>query len=226
MSAHVPADGATDPAAHPSSDVAHIGVAPPATSATAASSPRTWLRSWKLWTALGVLAALVGLFVYGFTTDPKYVASPLIGKMAPPFAIARIGGRLPPEQLSLADLKGTPVILNFWASWCVACRDEASVLEAAYLKYDQGEHRARVVGIAIQDTPDQALAFAQHFGKTYFLGLDDARGDISLSYGLYGVPETFFIDATGRIAHKEIGAVTPEVIAQQVAALTGAKGTP
>jgi cytochrome c biogenesis protein CcmG/thiol:disulfide interchange protein DsbE len=175
--------------------------------------------SWKFWTAMGALAGLVALFTFGFGKDPKLVPSPLVGKAAPPFAVDRING---PGRVSLADLKGTPVILNFWASWCVACREEATILQAAHVKYEQGQHKIRVIGIAIQDTPDKALAFAKHFGKTYFLGLDSAHGDISLNYGLYGVPETFFIDGEGRVAFKQIGPLTERAIDVQVAKLSAA----
>lgn len=188
-------------------------------STTPAPPARSMLASWKFWAAIGVLAGLVALFTFGFTKDPKLVPSPLVGKSAPPFQVDRING---PGRISLADLKGTPVILNFWASWCVACRDEAALLQAAYVKYDQGQHKVRVIGIAIQDTPDKALAFARHFGKTYFLGLDNAQGDISLSYGLYGVPETFFINGDGWIHCKQIGPLTGQRIDEEVAKLPGA----
>jgi len=181
-------------------------------------SSRSMFTSWKFWTVIGVLLGMVALFSYGFTKDPKLVPSPLVGKAAPPFSVNQINGT---GKVSLADLKGTPVILNFWASWCVACRDEATILQAAHMKYEEQEHKVRVIGIAIQDTPDKALAFAKHFGKTYFLGLDNDQGDISLSYGLYGVPETFFIDANGQIAYKQIGPVSEQGIAEQVAKLTG-----
>jgi cytochrome c biogenesis protein CcmG/thiol:disulfide interchange protein DsbE len=170
-------------------------------------------RSWKFWAVMASLAGLVGLFVFGFTQDPKLVRSPLVGRDAPPFAVQRLNGA---GSASLAEMRGTPVILNFWASWCVACREEALVLQQAHLKYEQQAHSVRVIGIAIQDTPEKALAFAKLFGKTYFLALDSAQGEISLNYGLYGVPETFFIDAAGRVAFKQIGAVTPALIDEQM----------
>lgn len=179
------------------------------------------LQSWKFWLVLVAISGVVGLFVYGFTVDPKLVKSPLIGKAAPGFAITRLGTG---ESLSLAALRGKPVVLNFWASWCAACRDEAHVLQAAHTIYEQEQQKLRVVGIAIQDTEAKATAFARKFGKTYFLGLDNEAGDISLSYGIYGVPETFFIDAQGVIQYKQVGAVTPEVIQQQIARLLGESG--
>ena len=94
------------------------------------------LRSWKLWSVFAGLAAVVGLFTYGFFTDPKFVQSPLIGKPAPAFQVMGLEGR---PNLTLEALRGTPVILNFWASWCVACRDEAALLQEAHVRYEQGD---------------------------------------------------------------------------------------
>ena len=182
---------------------------------------RAVLGSWKFWAVMTAIGGLVAMFWAGFGLDPKYVPSPLVGKPAPAFSVTQLNGT---GRVMLSDLRGTPVILNFWASWCVACREEASVLEAAHLKFEQEEHRIRIIGIAVQDTPQQALAFAKRFGKTYFLALDNAAGDIGLNYGLYGVPETFFIDADGRITFKQVGAVTPELIFEQVQKLTRRKG--
>lgn len=174
------------------------------------------LRSWKFWAVMIGIFSVIGIFIFGFTTDPKLVKSPLIGKPAPGFSITRLDGT---EVLSLRQLRGKPVVLNFWASWCVACRDEAHLLQAAHNIYEKQQGKLRMVGIAIQDEKAKAIAFAKKFGKTYFLALDNEAGDISLSYGLYGVPETFFIDAAGIIRFKQIGAVTAEVIRDQVAAL-------
>jgi cytochrome c biogenesis protein CcmG/thiol:disulfide interchange protein DsbE len=222
-----PARGAVPEAAARNPAQAPGGAAPAPETALPEAAPARplgeLLRSWKFWAVMGTLAALVALFTFGFTQDPKLVPSPLVGKAAPPFAVPQLNG---PGRVELAELKGTPLILNFWASWCVACRDEAHVLQAAHLKYEQQEHRVRVVGIAIQDTPEKALAFAKRYGKTYFLALDNSKGEISMNYGLYGVPETFFIDAQGVVAFKQIGPVTPELIEAQVAKLAArAKGS-
>lgn len=181
-----------------------------------------WL-SWKFWAVMGTIAALAALFTYGFTVNPKLVPSPLVGHAAPAFEVQQINGT---GRVSLAELKGTPFILNFWASWCVACRDEARILQQAHVTYEKGEKKIRVIGIAIQDSPMPALSFARQFGKTYFLGLDNAAGDIALNYGLYGVPETFFIDARGVIQFKQIGPVTSELIAAEVAKLTAGNQSP
>lgn len=181
------------------------------------------LKSWKFWTVMAGIMALVGIFAYGFTTDPHLVQSPLVGKPAPSFTVTDLHSG---EQVSLRELRGRPVVLNFWASWCVACRDEAPVLQAAHERFGGGgQQRVHVVGIAVQDTREKALAFAERFGKTYTLGLDDEAGSISLNYGLYGVPETFFIDSEGIIRDKVVGAVTAEDIQENVAELAPREGS-
>ena len=178
------------------------------------------LKSWKFWAVLAAIGAMVGLFAYGFTVDPKLVKSPLVGGPAPEFTVTQIGGQ---EKVSLGGLRGTPVVLNFWASWCVACRTEAIVLQAAHIKYEKNGRKIRVIGIAIQDTEEAALGFAKRFGKSYFLALDSEEGEISLNYGLYGVPETFFIDADGNVSYKHVGAVTPEILEREVGKMLGEK---
>jgi len=178
------------------------------------------LKSWKFWLVMAAIASMAALFAFGFTTNPKLVPSPLVGRPAPAFEVQQINGT---GTVSLAELKGTPFILNFWASWCVACRDEARVLQQAHLTYEKDQKKIRVIGIAIQDSRVPALSFARQYGKTYFLALDNAAGDIGLNYGLYGVPETFFVDAKGIIQFKQIGPVTPEIIKKEVERLTAGK---
>ncbi|MCH2265849.1 MAG: redoxin domain-containing protein [SAR324 cluster bacterium] len=165
--------------------------------------------SWKFWTVWASILGLIALFAFGFTTDPKKVPSPLIGNPAPDFEVTALSGV---EKIRLSELKGKPVLLNYWASWCQECKVEAPVLEAFHQKYGSATEQIKVVGIAIQDTPVNAKAFAQRFGKSYFLGLDDYAGNIALDYGIYGVPETFFIDPEGTIFYKHIGAVTDELL--------------
>lgn len=176
--------------------------------------------SWKFWTVMAGIMAIIALLAFGFTTNPRVMESPLIGKPAPAFSVT---GMNTGEPLSLAELRGTPVVLNFWASWCVACRAEAARLQAAHLRYERELGAIRMIGIAIQDTLEDARAFAQEHGKTYFLAMDSPAGDISLNYGLYGVPETFFIDGNGIIRHKHIGEITWEVLESQIRKLTGAE---
>ena len=180
------------------------------------------LRSWKFWAVMIAIGAMTGLFVFGFTVDPKLVKSPLVNNPALGFAVTELNSG---EALSLASLKGTPFLLNFWASWCVACRDEAHLLEETHRKYGQDPRAFRVIGIAVQDTPKAARDFARRFGKTYYLALDNEAGDVSLNYGLYGVPESFFVDGEGIIRYKQIGALKPDVIDREVPALLARKET-
>jgi cytochrome c biogenesis protein CcmG, thiol:disulfide interchange protein DsbE len=175
--------------------------------------------SWKFWTVMTVIGALAGLFAFGFTKNPKEVLSPLVGRPAPGFSVVELNTGQP---LSLEALHGTPFVLNFWASWCTACKEEAPYLEAAFERYERTGRGVRIVGIAIQDTPQDARAFAQRYGKRYYLALDNARGDISLNWGLYGVPETFFVDARGTITHKHIGALTWPVVEAELERLLSA----
>ena len=89
---------------------------------------------------------------------------------------------------------------------------EAHILEEFHKKYGSETEQIRVIGIAIQDTLQNAQAFARRFGKSYYLGLDDDAGNIALDYGIYGVPESFFIDPEGSIFFKHIGVVTSELL--------------
>ena len=168
--------------------------------------------SWKFWAVWVIVLGLIILLAFGFTTDPKKVPTPLMGRPAPDFQVDELNGE---QKFSLSDFKGIPIVLNFWASWCAECRSEATILENFFQKYGVNNKQLVMIGIAIQDSPKNAKAFARHFGKTYILGLDDDAGNIALDYGIYGVPETFFIDPGGNIFHKTIGMVTKELMEQK-----------
>ncbi len=156
-----------------------------------------WMRLVSVFVAL---LALLALLAYGFTRDPKEIPSPLIGKMAPAFTLTLFDG----NTLHLEDLRGKAVFLNFWASWCPPCRAEARTLEAAWRKYQDQD--VVFLGIDIQDTEEDARAFLREFGVTYPNGRDGS-GKIAIDYGVWGIPETFFIDREGRITYKHIGAL-------------------
>lgn len=153
--------------------------------------------------------ALVGILGYGLKLDPKKIPPTTVDKAAHGFRVSWIQGRehvpnAPEGHFTLEDLKGKYVVLNFWASWCVSCREEAVELE----RYHQAnKDEVLVVGIAIQDEKEAALKFAKYFGKTYAIGLDE-DGKAAIDYGVSGVPETFIIDKAGVVRHKEVGPVT------------------
>ena len=169
-------------------------------------------KSWQFWAVLSSILGFIALLAFGFTTDPKKVPSPLLGRPAPDFELTSLNGR---QKIRLSELKGKFVLLNFWASWCQECRVEAHVLEAFHKKYGSETEQVQVIGIAIQDTSAKAKAFALRFGKTYFLGLDDSAGNIAIDYGIYGVPETYFINQDGTTFYKHIGGGTTELVEKQ-----------
>ena len=168
--------------------------------------------SWKFWAVWLIILGMIILLAFGFTTDPKKVPSPLMGRPAPDFKVDELNGE---QKFSLSEFKGIPIVLNFWASWCAECRTEAVILEKFFQKYGVINKQLVMIGIAIQDTEKKAKSFARHFGKTYLLGLDDDAGNIALDYGIYGVPETFFIDPEGNIFHKTIGIISMELMEQK-----------
>lgn len=113
------------------------------------------------------------------------------------------------DKIFLRNLRGRLVVLNFWASWCVSCREEARELETFWQRVR--EQGIIVMGVAIQDTPEAAREFAKNHGKSYPIAIDSS-GKTSLDYGVSGVPETFIIDKDGVIRHKETGPVTAELL--------------
>lgn len=159
----------------------------------------------RLLITMVIIVPFVWLLAYGFKRDPRYIVSPLIGHKAPPFTVTLFDGK----TVSLADLRGKAVFLNFWSSWCPPCRAEARDLEAAWQKL-KGEDIV-FLGIDIQDTEKDALAFLREFDVTYPNGRD-ASGKISIDYGVWGIPETFFIDPQGIITYKHVGGLGTTIV--------------
>jgi len=148
---------------------------------------------------------VIALLAYGFRTNPRDVPSPLVGRPAVPFTLTTFAG----EPVSLEALRGKVVVLNFWASWCYpACYEEAPALERGWQEWR--ERGVLVVGVDIQDTPEKAKKFMDEFRLT-FPNAPDTGGKVSIDYGVYGVPETFFIDRRGVIRAKHVGSVTDDV---------------
>jgi len=160
---------------------------------------------------------VLALLAYGFQTNPREIPSPLIGTRATPFVLTSFDGR----DLSLEALRGRVVVLNFWASWCFpACYEEAPALERGWQAYkDKG---VALVGVDIQDKEEGAKRFLAQFGHT-FPNAPDPRGRVSVDYGVYGVPETFFIDRAGRIRAKHVGALDDETFRRHVDRLLAEK---
>jgi cytochrome c biogenesis protein CcmG/thiol:disulfide interchange protein DsbE len=161
-------------------------------------------RAWRWLIPLSVVP-IIALLAYGFRLNPRDVPSPLVGRPAAAFTLDTLDGK----PVALDALRGQVVVVNFWASWCrPACYDEAPVLERNWRAYrDRG---LVVIGVGIQDTPQAARQFISTFSLT-FPNVRDVAGKVSVDYGVYGVPETFFVDRRGRIRGKHVGAVTDDV---------------
>jgi cytochrome c biogenesis protein CcmG/thiol:disulfide interchange protein DsbE len=167
---------------------------------------------------LAFAVTVVGILIRGLTVNPNKVPSALLGKPAKSFSVDWLQGQnlmdAAGNKITLESFRGKPLVLNFWASWCGSCREEAVYFENFWQKHkDEG---VAILGVAIQDTEADAMKFANFFGKTYMLGLD-TNGKASIDYGVYGVPETFFIDRNGIIRHKEAGPVDEKMLAEYLA---------
>jgi len=166
------------------------------------------------WAIPAAIVPVLLLLAYGFKTDPRgEIPSPLLGRPAAAFRLTTFTG----DPVSLESLRGKVVMLNFWASWCVpACYEEAPALERTWRAYkDKG---VMVVGINIQDKEAAALEFLRRFEHS-FPNAPDPKGRVSVDYGVYGVPETFFIDRKGSVRFKKVGALTDEIARQQLDAI-------
>jgi cytochrome c biogenesis protein CcmG/thiol:disulfide interchange protein DsbE len=163
---------------------------------------KTWI---KLGLVVVVAGGMIGLLAYGFTRDARYIQSPLVARQAPLFTLTLFGGK----TIGLEDFRGKAVLINFWASWCIPCRAEAPALESAWQRYK--ERGVVFLGVNIQDREEDARAFMKEFGITYLNGRD-TDGKIAVDYGVWGIPETFFIDPQGRITYKHAGEVKAPII--------------
>ena len=156
-----------------------------------------------------IFIALVSLLAVGLRLDPREVPSPLIGKPAPHFELPVL--QQPGKTFSEKDLQGRVWILNVWASWCVACRDEHPVL----VEFSKSA-ATPLYGLNYKDSRDDALGWLKRFGDPYRLSAFDLDGRIGMDYGVYGVPETYVIDKRGVIRYKRIGPVTDELIKEKL----------
>ncbi len=159
----------------------------------------------RLIITLAVIAPILWLFAFGFKRDAHYIRSPLLAKQAAPFTVTLFDG----HKVNLSDFRGKAVFLNFWSSWCPPCREEARDLEAAWQRVK--DKNMVFLGVALQDTDDDSRAFLKEFGITYPNGKDES-GKISVDYGTWGIPESFFIDPQGRITYKHVGGIRAALV--------------
>ena len=152
---------------------------------------------------LAIFVVLAGFLLRGLFLNPREVPSPLINKPAPVFTLAQLAQ--PDKTFGTADMKGQVWLLNVWASWCVACRQEHPLLVALSKK-----KAVPIIGLNYKDKPDAAMGWLAQLGDPYDLSVKDVDGRVGIDFGVYGVPETFLIDKNGVIRYKQIGPVTEE----------------
>jgi cytochrome c biogenesis protein CcmG/thiol:disulfide interchange protein DsbE len=152
-----------------------------------------------------IAAALVGILFMGLGKDPAAIRSPLVGKPAPSFALREVGtGR----TIDLAQFKGKPVVLNFWATWCGPCWEEHPILVANARALQPS---VQFLGVVFQDSEEKILSFLNQRGSAYPTVVDE-RGKTAIAYGIGGVPETYFLDANGTIVAKHNGPMSGDVL--------------
>ena len=167
--------------------------------------------SWLALTPFAVFAVLAGIFAWQllFGTPPSQLPSALIGRPAPELTLAPLEG-LRDAQGQLPGITGETLdgrvsIVNVWASWCVPCRTEHP-----YLVQLADDGRAQMVGLNYKDATGNALRFLGQLGNPFTVVGVDPRGKGAIEWGVYGVPETFIVDAQGTIAHKHVGPLTEQ----------------
>ncbi|HEY7783840.1 MAG TPA: DsbE family thiol:disulfide interchange protein [Pyrinomonadaceae bacterium] len=158
---------------------------------------------------LALFVILVIFLAIGLGHDPREVPSPLINKPAPAFQLAQLED--PTKTFSASEMRGKVWLLNVWASWCAACRDEHPVL----LELSRSK-AVPLYGLNYKDRREDGLAWLREFGNPYLLNATDIDGRVGIDYGVYGVPETYLIDREGVIRFKQIGPVTPEVVENKI----------
>ena len=156
-----------------------------------------------------LFAALGVVLYFGLSQDPRAIPSPLIGKPLPHFSLTALSD--PSRRIASEDLRGRVYLLNVWASWCVACRDEHPLLTEM-----AAQKTVPIIGLNYKDKREDALSWLSQMGDPYELSIVDPDGRIGIELGVYGVPETFLVDSDGMIRYKQIGPITPEVLKKTI----------
>jgi cytochrome c biogenesis protein CcmG, thiol:disulfide interchange protein DsbE len=161
---------------------------------------------WKFLLPFAAFVALVVLFMFGLNPkrDIHALPSPLIGKPAPAFALTDVLD--PARVVSTDSLKGQVYVLNVWGTWCYACRQEHEALLAI-----ARQHAVLIIGLDYMDDREKAKQWLEQLGNPYNAVAFDTDGRTAIDWGVYGAPETYLVDAKGRVVFKFISPITPEV---------------
>lgn len=158
---------------------------------------------------LVVFLAVGAILAVGLTLNPREIPSPLIGKPVPEFSLPPVQGRT--LGLSSVNLKGEVSLVNVFASWCVACKEEHPV----FIQMKR-EGLVPIHGINYKDRPEDVEKWLNGMGDPYTRTGADLNGRVSIDWGVYGVPETFVIDRNGHVVYKVIGPLTPQVLRDKI----------
>ena len=167
------------------------------------------MRRGLLLVPLAIFLALAVLLYRGLFLDPQELPSALIGKPFPDFSLVSLDNT--ETTLTRADLLGKPALVNVWATWCPSCRAEHPVLNKL------AEAGVNIYGINYKDQREAAQKWLCDLHNPYQLNIEDPKGTLGLDLGVYGAPETFFVDANGIIRHKFVGVVDEKVWREQLA---------
>lgn len=162
---------------------------------------------------IALVAVLVAFLAVGLKLDPRELPSPLIGKPAPAFSLPLLQED---GVLQAAQLRGQPMLVNFWASWCRPCLEEHPLLMSLAARDE-----LRIVGVNYKDTSEDAQRWLARHGNPFDRIARDGQGQAGLDWGVYGVPETFVLDAQGVIVYKHVGPITAQVWARELAPRLG-----
>lgn len=173
------------------------------------------MNGWKRWLVPAAAVPVLALLAWGLTRDARELPSAVVGKPAPEFRLETLEG----DTLTLEEHRGRVVILNFWASWCIPCHQEHPVLLRAERTWP--DDRVAVLGVVYQDSRSNARRFMERLGGDW-PGLLDPGSRVAISYGVYGVPETYFLTPGGRVAKKHVGPVDWQLVRSTVDSLLAA----
>jgi len=173
---------------------------------------KTFLRRSAIAIAALIVVGFLGILVWGMLNKQPITGLSgvtMVNRPAPDFSLTTFKG----VTISLEDLRGKPVVINFWASWCPPCRIEAPLLERTWRAY---KNRGLIfLGVNIQDRKEDALSYIREFDITYPNG-PDPTGEITINYGVSGLPVTFFISRKGEVVRRWVGAVEPGVLISSI----------
>ena len=164
---------------------------------------------------LALFLVLLGFLAVGLRLNPREVPSPLIGKPAPAFSLARLDD--PGATVSAQSLRGQVWVLNVWASWCASCQIEHPVL----LQFARAS-KVPLIGLNYKDERSAGMAWLRRHGNPYQASAYDRDGRAGIDYGVYGVPETFVIDRQGVIRFKHAGPLTDQIVREKLLPLLAA----